>query len=54
MGASLVPNAAAMAGAIYFGFDVLASVLLTNAGTLLSYYQWRKTLQSAQAEVEEG
>ena len=45
---SLMPNIAAMTGAIYFDFSVLSSVMLTNLGTLASYYRWRRTLQSAQ------
>ena len=46
--ASVIPNVAAMGGAIYLDFSVLASVALTNLGTLASYYRWRRTLQSAQ------
>jgi cation transport ATPase len=45
---SVVPNVAAMTGAIYLDFSVLSSVILTNLGTLVSYYRWRRTLQSAQ------
>jgi cation transport ATPase len=43
---SLIPNVAAMSGAIYLDFSVLSSVLITNLGTVLSYYRWRKTLES--------
>jgi cation transport ATPase len=45
---SVIPNVAAMTGAIYLDFSVLSSVILTNLGTLVSYYRWRRTLQSAQ------
>jgi cation transport ATPase len=45
---SFIPNFAAMTGAIYFDFSVLSSVVLTNLGTLVSYYRWRRALQSAQ------
>jgi E1-E2 ATPase len=45
---SVVPNLAAVGGAIYLDFSVLVSVILTNLGTLASYYRWRRTLQSAQ------
>jgi hypothetical protein len=45
---SLVPNLAAMSGAIYLDFSVLTSVILTNLGTLASYYRWRRTLKSVQ------
>jgi hypothetical protein len=47
-GASLVPNVAAMSGAIYLDFGVLSSVVLTNLGTLANYYRWRRTLKSVQ------
>jgi len=45
---SLIPNVAAITGAVYFNFSVLSSVILTNLGTLASYYRWRRALQSAQ------
>ena len=45
---SVVPNVTAMTGALYFDFSVLSSVILTNLGTLVSYYRWRRTLRSAQ------
>ena len=45
---NLVPNVAAMSGAVYLNFDVLASVILTNLGTLANYYRWRQTLKSVQ------
>jgi hypothetical protein len=45
---SVVPNVAAMTGAIFLNFSVLSSVVLTNLGTLASYYRWRRTLRSAQ------
>jgi cation transport ATPase len=46
--ASLVPNIAAMSGAIYLDFSALTSVILTNLGTLANYYRWRRTLKSVQ------
>jgi hypothetical protein len=46
--ASAVPNVAALSGAIYLEFPVIVSVILTNLGTLASYYRWRRTLLSAQ------
>ena len=45
---SVIPNVAAMAGGIYLGTSLLSSVILTNLGTLTTYYRWRRTLQSAQ------
>jgi hypothetical protein len=46
--ASLVPNVAAMSGAVYLDFNVLTSVILTNLGTLVNYYRWQRTLKSVQ------
>lgn len=46
--ASLVPNVAALSGAIYLDFSALISVILTNLGTLANYYRWRRTLKSVQ------
>ena len=45
---SVVPNVAAITGALYFGAGILSSVVITNLGTLATYYRWRRTLQSAQ------
>lgn len=45
---SAIPNVIAIAGAFYLNFSVLTSVILTNVGTLASYYRWRGRLLSAQ------
>jgi hypothetical protein len=45
---SLIPNVAAMTGAIYLDLSVIYSVMITNLGTLINYYRWRRTLRSVQ------
>jgi len=44
---SLAPNLVALGGAIFLNFSVFSSVVLTNLGTLGSYYRWRQKLRSA-------
>jgi len=45
LGAALIPNLAAVAGAVYFHLPVMASVILTNLGTFATYWRWRQTLR---------
>ena len=44
---ALVPNAACVVGALYFGLPILGVVALTNAGTLASYLQAARALKAA-------
>jgi len=44
---ALIPNAACIVGALYFGLPILGVVALTNAGTLVSYLQAGRALKAA-------
>jgi cation transport ATPase len=46
---ALIPNAACVVGAFYFGLPILGVVALTNAGTLASYLHAGRALRAAQA-----
>jgi cation transport ATPase len=46
---ALIPNAACVIGALYFGLPILGVVALTNAGTLVSYLQAGRALKAASA-----
>jgi hypothetical protein len=44
---ALIPNAACVIGAVYFGVPILGVVALTNAGTLANYWQGARELRAA-------
>jgi hypothetical protein len=46
---ALVPNAACTAGALYLGLPVIGVILLTNAGTLVSYLEAKRAIRRATA-----
>ncbi len=46
-GTVLLPNAACVVGALYFGLPIIGAIVLTNAGTFASYFQASRALRRA-------